>query len=107
MIMNTVLSDKKSSHWSSFLKFYNKKKILFDSFGFNRLNEFIIGKDKKLYRTYYLIQKKLIKNNKINLVSLRLFVKTYEKISKETQLKLTTTAADLFHELESDTCAFF
>ena len=28
MIMNTVLSDKKSSHWSSLLKFYNKNLIV-------------------------------------------------------------------------------
>ena len=46
--MNTDTFDKKGTHWWSFLNTHSKKELLlFDSFGFNDLKEFIIQDDKK------------------------------------------------------------
>ena len=46
--MNTDRFDKKDTHCWSFLDIHPKKEVLlFDSFGFNCLEEFIIQDDKK------------------------------------------------------------
>ena len=43
IIMNTDRSDKKGTHWWSFLELHPKKEIfLLDSFGFNGLKEFLM-----------------------------------------------------------------
>ena len=47
-IMNTDRSDKKGTHWLSFLNLHPRKEIfLFDSFGFEGFIEFIINNDRK------------------------------------------------------------
>ena len=49
IIMNTDHSDKKGTHWWSFLDLHPKKEIfLFDSFGFDGFKEFLLQDDKKL-----------------------------------------------------------
>ena len=46
--MNTDRSDKKGTHWWSFLNLHPRKEIfLFDSFGFEGFKEFIINNDRK------------------------------------------------------------
>ena len=49
VIMNTDWSDKKGTHWWSFLDLHPKKEIfLFDGFGFKGFKEFNIQGDKKI-----------------------------------------------------------
>ena len=49
IIMNTDRSDKKGTHWWSFLELHDKKEIfLFDSFGFEGFKEFVIDNDKNV-----------------------------------------------------------
>ena len=46
--MNTDRSNKKGTHWWSFLNLHPRKEIfLFDSFGFEGFKEFIIKDDRK------------------------------------------------------------
>ena len=46
LIMNTDHSDKKGTHWQSFLDLYERKEIfLFDCFGFEGFKEFVIDND--------------------------------------------------------------
>ena len=46
--MNTDRSNKKGTHWWSFLNLHPRKEIsLFDSFGFEGFKEFIINDDRK------------------------------------------------------------
>ena len=48
IIMNTDRSDKKGTHWWSFLDLNPKKEIfLFDSFGFEGFKEFLLQDDRK------------------------------------------------------------
>ena len=49
IIMNTDRSDKKGTHWWSFLNLHERKEIfLFDSFGFEDFKEFIIDDDRNI-----------------------------------------------------------
>ena len=51
IIMNTDRSDKKGTHWWSFLNLHPRKEIfLFDSFGFEGFKEFIINDDRKAHK---------------------------------------------------------
>ena len=48
MIMNTDKAGQKGTHWWSFLEISSKERIiLFDSYGYVGLKEFIIDNDKK------------------------------------------------------------
>ena len=48
IIMNIDRSDKKGTHWWSFLDLHPKKEIfLFDSFGFEGFKEFLLQDDRK------------------------------------------------------------
>ena len=48
IILNTDCSDKKGTHWWSFLDLHRKKEIfLFDNFGFEGFKEFILQDDRK------------------------------------------------------------
>ena len=48
IIMNIDHSNKKGTHWWSFLDLYPKKEIfLFNSFGFDGFKEFLLQDDKK------------------------------------------------------------
>ena len=58
--MNTDHSDKKGTHWWSFLDLHPKKKeiFLFDSFGFDGFKEFLLQDDRKtLNKILYGIKK--------------------------------------------------
>ena len=49
IIMNTDRSDQNCTHWRSFLDLHPKKEIfLFDSFGFEGFQEFILKDDQKV-----------------------------------------------------------
>ena len=49
IIMNTDRSDKKGTHWWSFLELHTKKEIfLFDSFSFEGFKEFILDDDRNI-----------------------------------------------------------
>ena len=49
IIMNTDRSDKKRTHWWSFLELHTKKEIfLFDSFSFEGFKEFILDDDRNI-----------------------------------------------------------
>ena len=58
--MNTDRSNKKGTHWWSFLNLHPRKEIfLFDSFGFEGFKEFIINDDRKaLNKILFGIKKK-------------------------------------------------
>ena len=60
IIMSTDRSDKKGTHWWSFLDLHTKKEIfLFDSFGFKGFREFILKDDQKvLNKILYGIEKR-------------------------------------------------
>ena len=59
IIMNTDCSDKKDTHWWSFLYLHAKKRsFLFDSFGFEGFKEFLLQDDRKtLNKTLYGIKR--------------------------------------------------
>ena len=49
IIINTNRSDKKGTHWWSFLDLHERKEIfLFDSFGFEGLKKFVIDNDRNV-----------------------------------------------------------
>ena len=49
VIMDTDRSDENSAHWWSFLDLHPRKEIfMFDSFGFEGFNEFVIQDDQKI-----------------------------------------------------------
>ena len=71
IIMNIDHSNKKGTHWWSFLDLYPKKEIfLFNSFGFDGFKEFLLQDDKKtLNKILYGIkgfEKRDSKNNSNN-----------------------------------------
>ena len=65
--MNTDRSNKKGTHWWSFLNLHPRKEIfLFDSFGFEGFIEFIINDDRKaLNKILFGIKKKQKKKTAI------------------------------------------
>ena len=70
---------------------------MFDSFGFSRLNEFIIQDDKKIINTLLYDLKKFNKSdNKITITSVKFSMPEYKK---KTSNALSNTAVDLFHAL--------
>ena len=132
IIMNTDRSDKPGTHWWSFLDLHPKKEIfLFDSFGFEGFNKFIIDNDIKAWnKILFGIQKFKKEDKKITLITLKFSMREYEKIKTGHQLRETTQ--DLLHlmyeygklhkmndnvtihavddqlqEIDSDTCGIF
>ena len=97
IIMNTDRSDKKGTHWWSFLDLHPRKEFfLFDSFGFEGFKEFIINEDRKdLNRILLRIKKLKKKDNRVTLVTLKFSMREYEKIRNGHSL--TTTTQDLLH----------
>ena len=81
IIMNTDRSDKKGTHWWSFLELHQRKEIfLFDSFGSEGFKEFIIDIDKNVINKILVDLKKLKKkDNKVTLITLKFFMSEYEK----------------------------
>ena len=52
--MNIDQSDKKGTHWWSFLDLHPKKEIFtFDSFGFEGFKEFVIQDDQKIIKKIF------------------------------------------------------
>ena len=95
--MNTDRSDKKGTHWWSFLDLHSKKEIfLFDSFSFEGFKEFIIQDDKKfISKIFYDVGKFNKKDNKITLVTLKFSIAEYKKLKNFD--KLSETTVDLMH----------
>ena len=95
--MNTDRSDKKGTHWWSFLDLHPRKEIfLFDSFGFEGFKEFIINHNRKtLHKILFGIEKLKKKDNNVTLVTLKFSMGEYEKIRNGH--RLTTTTQDLLH----------
>ena len=98
MIMNTDRSNRKGTHWWSFLELSAKEYIfLFDSYGFIGLKEFIIDNDRKLIdKFFYGLEKIKKKDKKINLTYVQFDLASHKNISKR---QLTRTAQDFFHTL--------
>ena len=97
VLMNTDRSDKKGTHWWSFLDLHSKKEIfLFDSFSFEGFKEFIIQDDKKfISKIFYDVGKFNKKDNKITLVTLKFSIAEYKKLKNFD--KLSETTVDLMH----------
>ena len=97
IIMNTDRSDKKGTHWLSFLDLHEKKEIfLFDSFDFEGFKEFVIDNDRNiLNKILFGIEKFRKKDNKITLITLKFSMNEYEKIKNGHRLRPTTQ--DLLH----------
>ena len=96
--MNTERFDKKGTHWWSFLNIHPAKEvILFDSFGFSGLNEFVIQGDKKIINTLLYDFKKFNKSDdKITIISVKFSMLEYKEIKKTLSNALSNTAVDLF-----------
>ena len=101
IIMNTDRSDKKDTHWCSFLDLHPKKEIfLFNSFSFEGFKEFILKDDQKvLNKVLYCIEKFNKRDNKITLITLKLSMQEYEEIKNMNRLSGTTIGLlDLMNE---------
>ena len=82
IIMNTDHSDKKGTHWWSFLDLHPKKEIfLFDSFGFDGFKEFLLQDDKKLLIKFSTELKnfKKKKDSKITVITLTFSMEEHKK----------------------------
>ena len=80
--MSTDQSDKKGTHWWSFLELHTKKEIfLFDSFGFEGFKEFILDDDRKCSTKYSTVLKNL--TQEITLITFKFAMLEYEKIRKK------------------------
>ena len=97
IIMNMDISNKNGTHWQSFPNVHPKKDIfLFDSFNFEGFKEFVPQNNQKvLNKILYCIEKLHKKDNKITLMSLKFFMREYEKIKNKT--RLSETATNLLH----------
>ena len=97
IIMNTDRSDKKGTHWWSFLDLHQRKEVfLFYSFGFEGFKEFVIDNDRNiLNKILFEIEKFQKKDNKITLITLKFSMNEYEKIKNGHRLRPTTQ--DLLH----------
>ena len=85
IIMNIDRSNKKGTHWWSFLDSHPKKEIfLFDSFGFEGFKEFLLQDDcKTLNRIVYEIKKFVKKKDKkVTIIMLTFSMSKYEKNKK-------------------------
>ena len=126
--MNTDRTGKSCTHWWSFLEISSRKQILlFDSYGFIGLKEFIIDNDRKIIdKFFHGLTKMNKKDSAINLTYVQFIPPAYKKIDRS---QLTST--DVFHtlnefskvhklkkvnvymvddclqDLESDTCGIF
>ena len=95
--MNIDCSNKKGTHWWSFLDLHLKKEIfLFDSFGFDGFKEFLLQDDKKiLNKILYGIKKFEKKDSKITVITLTFSMEEYEKIKNVN--RLSETMQDILH----------
>ena len=95
--MNTERFDKKGTHWWSFLNIHPAKEvILFDSFGFSGLNEFVIQGDKKIINTLLYDFKKFNKSDdKITIIAVKFSMLECKEI-KKTSNALSNTMVDAF-----------
>ena len=132
IIMNTDRSDKPGTHWWSFLDLHPRKEIfLFDSFGFTGFTKFIIDNDINiLNKILFGIQKFKRKDQKVTIITLKFFMREYEKIKTGHRLRETTqdllnlmyeygrlhnindtitihAVDDQLQKIETDTCGIF
>ena len=97
IIKNTDRSDRKGTHWWSFLDLHPKKEIfLFDSFGFDGFKEFLLQDDKKtLNKILYGIKGFKKRDSKITVITLTFSMEEYKKI--KTVNRLSETTQDILH----------
>ena len=97
IIKNTDRSDRKGTHWWSFLDLHPKKEIfLFDSFGFDGFKEFLLQDDKKtLNKILYGIKGFKKRDSKITVITLTFSMEEYKKI--KTVNRLSGTTQDILH----------
>ena len=99
IIMNTDCSNKKGTHWWSFLDLHSKKEIfLFDSFGFDGFKDFFLQDVKKtLNKIIYRIKKfeAAKKDSKITVITLTFSMEEYKKL--KTLNRLSETTQDILH----------
>ena len=99
--MNKDRSNKRSTHWWSFLDLHLKKEIfLFDSFGFEGFKQFLMQDDRKLLnKILFGIEKFIKKDSKVTLIRLKFSMSEYEKIKHANRLSTTTIGLlHLIHE---------
>ena len=92
IIMNTDCSDKKDTHWWSFLDLHPKKRnFLFESFGFEGFKEFLLQDDRKtLNKILYGIKRFEKKDKKVTIITLTFSMNVYEKIKNANRLSTST-----------------
>ena len=97
IIMNTDHSNKKGTHWWSFLDLHERKEnFLCDSFGFEGFKEFVIDNDRNIInKILFGIEKFQKKDNKIKLITLKFSMNECKKLKNGHRLRLTTQ--DLLH----------
>ena len=79
-IMNTDHSNKKGTHWWSFLNLHERKIFLFDSFGFEGSKEFIIDDDRNILHKILFGIEKLKKKDNVTSITLKFSMIQYEEI---------------------------
>ena len=96
IIMNTDRSNKKGTHWRSFLHLHPKKEtILFNSFGFDGFKELLLQDDKKTLNKILYGIKKFGKNSKITVITLTFSMEEQKKIKTLNGLREATQ--DVLH----------
>ena len=97
VIINTDRSDKKGTHWWTFLNLHPRKEIfIFERFSFKGFQEFVIQNDQKIiYNIFYGVEKFYKNDIKIILVTLRCSILEYKKLKNFD--KLSKTTVDLLH----------
>ena len=92
IIMNTNCSDKKGTHWWSFLDLHPKKRnFLFDSFRFEGFKEFLLQNDRKtLNKLLHGIKNLKKKDEKLTIITLTFSMIEYEKIKNANRLSRAT-----------------
>ena len=82
VIMNTDRSDKKGTHWWSFLDLNPRKEIfMFDRFGFKGFKEFVIQDDQKIINKIFYGVENFDKKDQL-MINCRLLKKTRVKCIK-------------------------
>ena len=101
-ILNIDRSNLPGTHWWSILNIHPKKQsFLFDSCGFTGFKAFIEQDDHDITNKILYDTKKFNKGDDIvTLIMLTFLLKKYKKLSKNEVLKLSPTAADLFHLID-------
>ena len=103
IISNMDRSDENGTHWWCILNISPKSELLlFDSFGVSGMKHFIVSDDKKILRKVLKgLELAYQKDKKLTLVKLKLSISLYKKLAENEIKKLSDTAQDLFHLINS------